>query len=138
MISYPAVIKYNKTDRVYEIDFPDFNSCFSYGETKEEAIEMGREALSGVLETMLEHNIPLPNQTVVKNSILIEPYPSVSFAVWIRKKRTDKGLSQKQVAKTLGVSYQAFQRYENPKKANPTLKNIIALQNVFNEKILII
>ncbi len=42
------------------INFPDFNECFSDGETVAEAIENGMDALNGAIQTMEELGIPVP------------------------------------------------------------------------------
>ncbi len=45
----------------YLADVPSLNHCISYGDTIEEAIENVKEAIDGVLETMVAHNLPIPN-----------------------------------------------------------------------------
>ena len=44
----------------YLITYPDFNDCISDGETIEEAIENGKEALTAVIATLEEMNLPVP------------------------------------------------------------------------------
>jgi predicted RNase H-like HicB family nuclease len=44
----------------YGISFPDFPGCVSGGNTIEEAISRGREALATHVETMIEEGLPLP------------------------------------------------------------------------------
>ena len=57
---YPAII--DKGETVYGIVFPDFPGCVSVGETIEEAIAMGEEALAFHISGMIEDGdvIPLP------------------------------------------------------------------------------
>ncbi|MCL2830281.1 MAG: type II toxin-antitoxin system HicB family antitoxin [Betaproteobacteria bacterium] len=45
------------------ISYPDFNVCISDGETIEEAISNGRDALQGTINALEEsgHSIPAPN-----------------------------------------------------------------------------
>ena len=45
----------------YLADVPSLNHCISYGDSIEEAIENVKEAIDGVLETMVAHNLPIPN-----------------------------------------------------------------------------
>lgn len=44
----------------YLITYTDFNDCISDGETIEEAIENGLDALNGLIETLIELNKPIP------------------------------------------------------------------------------
>ncbi|EMO25408.1 DNA-binding helix-turn-helix protein [Leptospira interrogans serovar Bataviae str. HAI135] len=50
--------------------------------------------------------------------------------------RAEQGLSQARVASQLGVSQQAYQKFENPKRTNPTLSQIVKLENLFGSEIL--
>ncbi|MCL2297884.1 MAG: toxin-antitoxin system HicB family antitoxin [Proteobacteria bacterium] len=47
----------------YLITYPDFNTCMSDGETIEEAISNGRDALTGMIESLEAwgHPVPAPN-----------------------------------------------------------------------------
>jgi antitoxin HicB len=45
-------------------------------------------------------------------------------------------MTQTEVAEKLGVKYQVYQRLEDPEKANPTLKTIRRLQEVFGQRLL--
>ena len=44
----------------YLIEYPDLQYCMSDGETPEEAIVNGKDALRGVLLTMMEFGDPIP------------------------------------------------------------------------------
>ena len=45
--------------------------------------------------------------------------------------------SQTEIARKLGLSYQAYQRLENPRKSNPTVKTLERIADVFGGKLLI-
>ena len=62
---------------------------------------------------------------------MIEPEPEVSVPILLRKLRVKKNLTQGDIAKVLGISYQAYQRLERPGKSNPTLKTLERLAKVF-------
>ena len=136
--SYPAVIAWSKTDKVFEVSFPDLKGCLTYGNTREEAELMAAEALTGYLESVIDRNIPIPEPTNQPHSTLIAPAPSVAFALWLRAKRRASGMTLTDVADKLGVKYQVYQKLENPASANPTLKTIAKLERVFGEKIVAI
>ncbi len=140
MISYPAKIKYDKLDKVYHVEFPDIESCITYGESLEYAKEMAKEALTGMLESFHERKIkiPEPSKTTGKNIYMIEPEAPVAFAIWLKIQREKNHLSQSDVAKELGIKYQTYQRIENPLKTNPTLKTILKLEKIFKKKVIMI
>ena len=60
---------------------------------------------------------------------------NVGFAIWLKKQREARGLSQSDIAKQLGIAYQTYQRIENPAKSNPTLKTILKLERVFEHRL---
>jgi len=46
------------------------------------------------------------------------------------------GFTQEQIAEILNISYQSYQRFENPSKANPTLKTIARLEEILDENLI--
>ena len=44
----------------YLISYPDFTECIADGETLEEALQNGREALNAVIEALQEQGMPVP------------------------------------------------------------------------------
>ena len=60
---FPAVISYDMNDKVYYVDFPDINNCFTDGATLREALDNAEDVLNLML-THLESQglaIPLPS-----------------------------------------------------------------------------
>jgi transcriptional regulator with XRE-family HTH domain len=51
--------------------------------------------------------------------------------------RNELGLSQKEVAHRLHIAYQSYQAWENPKVANPTLKQLSKLAGAVGKKLII-
>jgi antitoxin HicB len=137
MIEYPAKIKYDKNDNCYIVEFPDLPGCLTYGETIEAAQEMAVEALSGYLESidLRKLDIPTPSKLKGKNIYYIAPEAKTAFAIWMKLTRIKKGLTQKKAAELLGINFQSYQKYENPKQANPTLTTLKKIEKVFNEKL---
>jgi antitoxin HicB len=138
MIEYPAKISFDKHEQSYNLEFPDLPGCFTYGETLEEAIEHGKEALSGFLESLDQRMLELPEASTLKgkNIHYITPDKNVAFALLLKLKRQKSGMTQQQVAKVLKISYQTYQRFENPAKSNPTLKTIEKLEKVLEEPLI--
>lgn len=140
MIEYPAVIKYSKSDNSYLVNFPDLPGCHTYGGTIEEAQRMASEALSGYLESidLRKMNIPAPSKLKGRNIFNIAPEPRVAFAIWLKLKRSEKKITQQKAAELLNINFQSYQKFENPKKANPTLATLKKLEQIFNERIILI
>ena len=86
---------------------------------------MAKEALEAVLETDIEENFPIP-EPKCNEGLEIEVSPKIAFAIEL----------QKEIAAKAGMSYQQYQRLENPKKTNPTLEMLYRLQKVFNRPFL--
>jgi len=49
--------------------------------------------------------------------------------------RDEKKLNQTEAAKMLGISYQAYQRLENPGKSNPTIKTLEKVTRIFEKQL---
>jgi antitoxin HicB len=94
-----------------------------------------KEALTGYLASIFERNvqIPAPSDIKGKSVYYIEPEPEVSVPIILRKLRETRKLTQCDIAKILGISYQAYQRLEKPGKSNPTLKTIERIARVFDK-----
>lgn len=51
------------------------------------------------------------------------------FGNYIKERRIDKGMSQEEVAKKLGISQQAYSRYENGNR-EPGLQTILLIADI--------
>ncbi|HPJ39130.1 MAG TPA: type II toxin-antitoxin system HicB family antitoxin [Spirochaetota bacterium] len=140
MIAYPAHILFSKEDNCYTVEFPDLPGCLTFGDDLQAAINNASEALSGYLESidLRRISIPSPSKHSGKDIYLIHPDRQVAFAVWLKLKRAEKGLSQKKAAELMGIHFQSYQKFENPKTANPTLKTIERIEKVMGEALLTI
>ncbi len=138
-IYYPALIK-NSKDGSFNVEFPDLPGCLTFGNNLVEAVEFAKEALTGYLESIDSRKLLIPEPSKIKGKDVywISPDKNVSFAIWLKKKREKLGLSQKQIAKKLKITYQTYQKFEDPHKSNPTLKTIIRLEKVFEEDLILV
>jgi len=134
---YPATITFNEEDNGYLVEFIDLPGCITDGDTLEEAATNGRETLTGFLASMYERNVPIPEPSVVSQEdvYLIEPEPDVAVPVMLKRLRESNKLTQSDVAKVLGISYQAYQKLEKPGKSNPTLKTLERLARVYRKNL---
>ena len=87
------------------------------------------------MASVFERNLKIPGPSAIKgkNIYPIEPEPEVAIPILLRKLRETRKLTQGDIAKVLGISYQAYQRLEKPGKSNPTLKTLERLAKVFNK-----
>lgn len=132
MIEYPARFTREK-EGGFSVVFPDLPGCITEGDSMEEAMANAREALTGYLESIDSRSLKIPRPSALKGRgiRLIAPEKTVAFAIGLKALRKAKGLNQKQVAERIGIAYQTYQRFEDPVKANPTLKSIERLEKVF-------
>jgi antitoxin HicB len=86
----------------YLISYPDFNVCISDGETVQEAITNGKEALSGMIEALQAcgHPVPAPGSGGVASGKFVTRIPkSLHAALTARAKM--EGVSLNSMVLTL-------------------------------------
>jgi antitoxin HicB len=114
----------------------ELEGCQSQGKTIEELEKNLKEALDLYLDESPESNVifNFPEKEYKgENIIKIKPNPNIIFAQQLRILRIKHNLSQEQVAYKMGYKsvwgYQKFERHE----ANPTLKTLLKIKNIFPE-----
>ena len=112
--------------------FPDMANVVTGGFSHEEALAMAKEALDGCLESDVVHGMNIPNPSF-KDGYPVEVANHIVVAMQLRKLRGTE--SQTAVAKRLGLSYQAYQRLENPRKSNPTIKTLERIAHAFGKSV---
>lgn len=127
--------KISKKDGAYVAEFPEFPNVNTWGKTLEKAVEMATDAVNGVLETDFERGFDFPHPVVHHGKnfhpIVIEPH--IATAIELRWQRGKK--SQKEVANKLGIAYQVYQKLENPRTSNPTVKTLEKVARVLGKKL---
>jgi antitoxin HicB len=129
MVYYCTV---KKEGNEYIAQFPDMTNVVTCGFTHEEALAMAKEALEGCLECDISHGNEIPP------SSYREGYPvtvASHIALSLRLRELRGGQSQTDIAQKLGLSYQAYQRLENPRKANPTVKTLEKIAHVYGREL---
>ena len=71
MREYVVIVHPDETGG-YWTEVPVLPGCGSQGETVEEAIEMTKDAIEGVLETLRSHGQPLPEEKDVIVKVQVE------------------------------------------------------------------
>lgn len=123
----------------YWAEFPDLAGCITEGDTLKETLENAQEALSAWIASRFERNFEIPAASSLKgkNIHLVEPYPEVVVPLLLRKIRAETGLSQKEVAKRLAITYQTYQMWEKPASANPTIKQLAKVAHAVGKKLIL-
>jgi antitoxin HicB len=107
------------------VSFADFPNINTYGETLEQALESAEAALNASLESDFERGYILPRPAELarkRNHYPIRVLPHIEIAYALKRMRN--GHPQSAIAKKLGISYQAYQKLENPRRCNPTVKTL--------------
>jgi len=114
------------------VDFPDMPNVLTLGFSLEHALEMAKEALEACLEVEISKGMAIRLPSYKKGyPVSVSSHITLSFQ--LRKLRGEK--SQTEIAQKLGLSYQAYQRLENPRKANPTVKTLEKIARVYGREL---
>jgi antitoxin HicB len=129
--------KIHKNADGYWAECIELKGCITQADSLEELHVNMKEALNLYLEEPEGSNMifPMPKQNIKgKNIIKIPVDPKVSFAMYIRMLRIKHGLTQKEIAKMLGMkNIYSYQRLESSKKVNPSLAMLSRIKQVFPE-----
>ena len=133
MIRYQALIE--KDGSNYSVSFPDLPGCFSSGDTRNDAAENAREALSLYLEEARDPKweVPKPKSRKSKRYVWVQPFVDIAIPLMIRQARLSRGLTQKELAKRLEIALQQLQKLETPGRSNPTVKTLAAISEALEE-----
>ena len=93
---------------------------------------MAKEALEGCLEVDISQG-NTPPTPAFKKGYPITVATHIALCMKLRELRGNQ--SQADIARKLGLSYQAYQRLENPRKANPTVKTLERIANVYGREL---
>ena len=116
----------------YIAQFPDMTNIVTCGFSPEEALAMAKEALDGCLEAAISQGNAIP-PPVWKDGEPVPVAPHIALSLRLRELRGEQ--SQTDIARRLGLSYQAYQRLENPRKANPTVKTLERIARVYGREL---
>lgn len=107
----------------YLVTFRDIENAFTYGETLDEAIFNAQEVLDLMLLDRLEKDEEIPMPSKLKNGeIVITPSPEVVAPALLHIMRMLESRTMADIARTMGVAYQSYQRIESGK--NLTMKSL--------------
>jgi len=130
---YPAIIRLDCG--AWIVQFPDFGHISTFGDTLDDALKAAGEALNGCIESDFERGFDFPEPSTLDGCDihLIPLEPNIALALELRKSRA--GRPQVEIARELGISYQAYQRLEHPGKSNPTVKTLTKIARVLGKQL---
>jgi DNA-binding XRE family transcriptional regulator/predicted RNase H-like HicB family nuclease len=128
-MQYPAYVRRERDRRL--VTFPDCPGCETFAEPEEDLYAVAHEALETWLEGVLAARDvpPLPGMIEHESGrqrdrlMMVTVGPLLSARVQIRSRREEFGISQQQLAATVGVSQQAIAKIESP-DANVRLETL--------------
>lgn len=122
-------------DGKYYVMFPDYPTVNTYGNNIEHAKEMALEALEMALEADIDEGFEMPesNEYAGDDYYKIPVSDHIALPYKIKKLRGKR--TQSEIAHALNVSRQAYQKLENPKKCNPTIKTLEKVAKVFDIRV---
>jgi len=127
---YHCTVK--KDGDMFWAQFPDMPNVMTCGFTYEHALEMAKEALDGCLESDISRGMSIPPPAYKKgHPITVSSH--IALSLRLRELRGEQ--TQTDIAQKLGLSYQAYQRLENPRKANPTVKTLERIARVYGREL---
>jgi antitoxin HicB len=130
MMTYHCTIE--KEGDEYIAQFPDMTNIVTCGFSQDEALAMAKEALDGCLEADISQGNEIPPPAFT-GGYPVTVASHVALSLRLRELRGEQ--SQSAIAQRLGLTYQAYQRLENPRKANPTVKTLERIARVYGREL---
>lgn len=104
---YPCVVE--KDGDGFFVRFPDIPEALTQGDTREEALEMARDALVTAFEFYFEDNRQVPAPSAEGVDFILVP-ASVAAKVILLNTMLDQGVSNAELARRMGVTPPVAQR----------------------------
>lgn len=114
----------------------ELKGCRTQADTREALDEAMSEALNLYLSEQYDSALMFssPRKSSVRGWAVVEVNPSVALALNIRQARLKKKFTQTQMKDLLGIkTLSNYQRLEDPRKANPELRTLVALTKILPE-----
>jgi len=124
------------------VRFVEHPNVATYGNDWDHARAAAQEALAATLEVDFEQGFHLPEATKPTASkderlVFVPIEPDVRMAYVLRDLREREGLTQKQVAARIGITYQSYQRMECPGRSNLSLATLARVARALHRELVI-
>jgi antitoxin HicB len=125
----------NGREGAFEAEFPDVPGLTARGATKDETLFKAAQVLNRSLEIEVGKGNEMPVSSLDMQAELypVQVEAHIMVAWTLRQLRGDT--PQSEIATKLGLTYQAYQRLENPRKANPSIKTLERVALVFGKRL---
>lgn len=110
-VLYPAIFKYDKSDKRYIVSFPDLPEAITEGETLAEAMFNASEVLTLTLEGRVDEGVNIPRPSNRKSAKYIAPAARAQAALLLRWAKGDYTTAE--IARALNTSWPAISRLED-------------------------
>ena len=96
---YPAIFTWDESEKIYMVDFPDLEGCFTYGYNLPEAFEYAADVLNLMLWDVAEKDLPpatkledikLPNENSFAQYIFADTTTHKKFVKFVRQMERQK------------------------------------------------
>jgi antitoxin HicB len=127
---YWALLAKDKESGTVLASFPDHPHVNTFGETRDEAVDMAEDALNETLTVEFERGMKVPARSrrpgapAGSEAVFVPLRPAVRMAFLLRRWRGREGFTQRDMARALGISYQSYQRMERTGRANLTVATL--------------
>lgn len=128
--------KVEQEGKYWNAEFPDCPGCATFGSTKQEALEMAAEALTGWLAVALDRG-DVPPMPAFLDGTPVAPDAPIAVAVQVRLHRHHSNMSQSKLAEAAGLTQQQISKLETS-KSNPTVKTLQAVSRAMGRDLLVL
>ena len=127
MRGYP--VRLRREGNSITVSFPDIPEAHTFGNNRDHALKMAKEALETALEFYFEDNRPVPMPTLPKRGqALINLSPSIAAKVLLLNEMVRQGVRPIELARRIGATKQEVSRLTNLKHATKIDRIDAALQ----------
>lgn len=119
-------------DDAFTVEFPDMPNIITCGRDRDEALSMAHDALNAALASDVARGI-LPPTPVFSDGYAVSVAPHIEIAAQLRNLRG--ATPQAEIAARMGITYQAYQRLENPMAGNPTVKTLEKVARAYGKRL---
>jgi len=109
MFEYPVEIK-KDTNGTYQVSFPDIPEAHTFGESRDEALEHGIEALDTALSFYIDEGKDLPRASGKRGRSIIRPSLIAEMKLGIYQSMRTEKIRKTDLARRMGVALMQVDR----------------------------
>jgi antitoxin HicB len=134
-------IEYSYTTELQEdgstvVQFVDFEEAYTEGRKPEEISFNAAEVLTGIIAHRLEKGQVIPTPSTADISPRVSPSPAIQSALLLHLVREEQNKSMADMARSLGTSWPAAARLEDPRHW-PTLRQLDRAAAVLGKRLVL-